>query len=200
MNETIPEMTDLVFGLNGVTVPAGYAFPLWHEVARVLPWLEAEPLAGIVPLRTTASGSDMLLSHRAKLVLRVPAEMAQQARALGGQQLDIEGHVLSVGAAVERPLQAHPTLHAQLVAGAGEEVEFLAGMAVRLREKRIGCQWICGKRLTLQGKGGSITGYSLVVHDLKPAESLLLQRMGLGEARRYGCGIFVPYKAIPSLE
>jgi hypothetical protein len=37
------------------------------------------------------------------------------------------------------------------------------------------------------------------VHDLKSDASLKLQYAGLGESRQYGCGIFVPYKAITGL-
>lgn len=199
MNELDLEMIDLAFALKGGSVPAAYVFPLWREVVRVLPWLEAEPHAGIVQLRTTAGGGAMLLSQRARLVLRLPARLAQLAQQLSGQELDIEGHILSVGKSTLRPLQAYPTLHAHLVASTQDEAAFLADMAARLRELEIGCQWICGRRLTLPGKEKTIAGYSLVVHDLKPHESLRLQQVGLGEERHHGCGIFVPYKDIPSL-
>lgn len=193
-------MMDVVFDLKGGFIPGDYAFPLWGEIARILPWLDAEELAGVVPLRGTASGEGMLLAQRTKLVLRLPAELAQQAGALSGRELGIGSATLQVGEGRERPLQAHPTLHAHLVQSAEEESIFLDDMAARLRRMEVACKWICGKRLTVQGPGQSLAGYSLVLHDLKPDASLLVQRAGLGGNRRFGCGIFVPYKAISGLD
>lgn len=192
-------MIDIVFDIEGEFVPEGYAFALWHEVVRCLPWLDAEKLAGILPLRAAESGGNMLLPRRAKLVLRLPVELAPQARLLSGQKLDIEGSLLQVGAAREKPLKPHPTLHAQLVESTcGEEV-FMAGIAEQLREMEVFCKMICGKRRTVKGAKRQIAGYSLVLHDLKPEGSLWIQQAGLGGGRRFGCGIFVPHKVISGL-
>lgn len=194
------EMTDVTFALNGRSLPADHAYALWREVARVLPWLAAERQAGILPLRAPEHGDDLLLPRRARLVLRVPAALAQQARQLSGQVLDVGGHALEVGDARERPLQPSPTLHAQLVASAGPEQEFVAGTMKELRALGIGGKLICGKRYALAGSEGRISGFSLVVHELKPHESLRLQYTGLGGERRHGCGIFIPYKVIANLD
>lgn len=192
-------MLEIAFDLKGSFVPAGYAFALWDEVARCLPWLDAEKFAGILPLRAAASGGNMLLPQRTKLVLRLPSGLAPQARLLSGEELDVEGSVLRVGEAREKPLQPHPTLHAQLVESSGEEKEFLADIENQLREMEVACKLICGMRHTVMGAKQSVAGYSLVLHDLKPDASLQIQRAGLGGKRRYGCGIFVPYKAISGL-
>ena len=192
-------MVDIAFDLKGNFVPAGYAFALWGEVVRCLPWLDGEKLAGILPLRAAESGENMLLPQRAKLVLRLPVEFAPQAMRLSGQELNVEGSTLRIGKAREKSLQPYPTLHAQLVESASEEEAFLAGMAGQLREMGITCKLICGKRHTVTSAKRSVAGYSLVLHDLKPEESLQVQRTGLGGERHFGCGIFVPYKAISGL-
>lgn len=194
------EMTDVTFALSGRSLPAGHAFALWREVARILPWLDAEPQAGILPLRAPEHGDDLLLPRRARLALRIPAGLVEQARQLSGRVLDVGGHALLVGEARERALQPSPTLHAQLVASAGSEDEFLAVMGGELRTLGIHGGLICGKRYTLAGSEGKIAGFSLVVHELKPQESLHLQWSGLGGERRLGCGMFIPYKAIANLD
>lgn len=199
MDDAIPEMVDIVFALDGRSLPETYPFDLWRAVARVLPWLEAEKFAGILPLRISESGGGALLPQRAKLALRVPVGLLTKAHRLSGQVLDVGGHALSVGEGKERPLQAHPTLHAHMVAGAEPEEKFLSGIATELREMGVSCGMICGKRMTVAGER-PIDGYSLVLHDLKPQDSLRVQFMGLGAERRYGCGIFVPYKVIPNLD
>jgi CRISPR-associated protein Cas6 len=194
------EMTDVVFALSGRTLPADHAYAVWRQIARLLPWLEAEPEAGILPLRAPERGDDLLLSRRARLVLRVPGSRAQEALQLSGQVLEVDGHALTLGDGRERPLQPHPTLHAQLVVSGAPEDAFLQAMAGEMARAGIGGKLICGRRHVLPGSGGKIAGYSLVVHELKPADALALQCCGLGGERHLGCGMFIPYKVIANLD
>jgi len=200
MGNNIPDMVDMAFDLKGSFVPAGYVFSLWNEVARILPWLEAEELAGILPLRGSHSGNGLLLANRSKLVLRLPVRLVAQTMVLSGQSLNIGRDVLQIGEGRQRPLQAHATLHANLVESDDEEEQFIADVATQLNDMKITCKWICGQHHTAVGAGLSLSGYSLVLHDLKPDASLHVQRVGLGGSRRFGCGIFVPYKDISGLD
>jgi len=192
-------MTDVGFAVSGRTLPADYAFALWREVTRALPWLEADETSGILPLRAPEHGGD-LLPRRARLVLRIPADCLARALQLSGQELDVGGHLLAVGEARERPLQSSSTLHAQLVASGAPEEEFLVAMAGDMRKSGIAGKLICGKRHVLPGSAGTITGYSLVVHELEPHDALRLQYRGLGGERHFGCGLFIPYKEIANLD
>ncbi len=199
-DETAASVIDVVFDLKGVSVPAGYAFSLWREVVRCLPWLEQVKHAGIVPLRGSASGEDLLLSRRTKLVLRLPASLAWQAVELSGQQLNVDGSALLVGLAREKQLQPATTLHARMVESSLGEVEFLAEMTEKLQEMKIPCKLICSKRVVVKNSQRTLEGFGLVLHDLKPDASLYIQSVGLGGARGLGCGIFVRYKAITGLD
>ncbi len=194
------EMTDMIFALTGSSLPADYAVSLWHEVVRVLPALEHEAAAGILPLRAPEHGSDLLLPRRARLVLRIPAVMQEEAQQLCGRKLDMEGYTLEVGECRNRPMQATPTLHAQLVASSSAEEDFLAAMAEEMHASDIAGKLICGKKHMLPGSDGRISGYSLVVHELKPQDALHLQWCGLGGERHFGCGMFIPYKVIANLD
>jgi CRISPR-associated protein Cas6 len=200
MGNRIQDMLDMAFELHGCIVPEGYAFTLWHEVVAILPWLDAEESAGIIPLRGAESAEGMLLAKRSRLVLRLPVELAAQAEELSGKELDVGSSLLRVGAASKRPLQAYPTLHSHMVESAEDEEMFTSGVAARLQEMNVECKWICGKRHAITDTGRSLCGYSLVLHDLKPDASLLVQRAGLGGSRRFGCGIFIPYKTISCLD
>jgi CRISPR-associated protein Cas6 len=193
-------MIDVVFPLSGRILPADYAFVLWREVTRLLPWLEAEETSGILPLRAPEHGGDLLLPKRARLVLRIPEAFLAQAGVLSGQALDVGGHAIKAGEARERPLLPSPTLHAQLVASNAPEDEFLAAMGAEMRQLGIAGKLICGMRHALPGSAGKIAGYSLVVHELKPQDALRLQWQGLGGERHHGCGLFIPYKVIANLE
>jgi CRISPR-associated protein Cas6 len=199
-NKNLPDMIDMVFDLEGGTLPAAYRFALWTALLRLIPKLAEEKLVGVLPLRSTVNNQGMLLAKRAKLVMRLPKVLAEPAAtSLTGQQLDIAGSTMHVGAAKARTIQPYPTIHAQLVTGSSDEVLFVEDIMKQMVELGVTGKLICGKRLTVNGGQRSIDGYSLVLHDLKPEASLQLQYAGLGENRQFGCGIFVPYKVITGL-
>lgn len=193
-------MIDLVFDLGGETLSAAYPFALWAELVRHVPQLADDAAAGVVPLRTAESGDAVLLPKRAKLVLRLPQSLAGHASALSGRQLEVGDGVLSLGACKPREIQPHVTLHAQLVTGADDEVEFMQGVAAELAALGVEGNLICGMRRSLSDGKRTINGYGLVIHDLKPEASLRLQCTGLGADRHLGCGIFIPYKVISGLD
>jgi len=200
MTNNTPEMIDIVFDLDGGMLPAAYPFALWEALIHRVPRLEEEKFAGVLPLRATENKEGVLLTKRTKLVLRLPTTLADHTTArLTGQQLDIAGSTLRLVAAKARPIQPYPTIHAQLVTGASDEALFMEHINTQLSEMKIIAKLICGKRRTISGDHRSIHGYSLVVHDLKPENSLQLQYAGLGENRQFGCGIFIHYKVISGL-
>lgn len=200
MSTATTEMIDLVFDLRGETLPASYPFALWAELVRQVPQLAQNEQVGVLPLRASENNEIMLLPRRTKLVLRLPTSLVDAAASLVGTQLEIASHVLALGEAKMRELQPFPTLHAQLAAGTADEMEFMASVQAHFAALGISANTICGKRHTLSDGRQSVSGYSLVVHDLKPEASILLQCVGMGEGRRFGCGIFMPYKVISDRE
>lgn len=196
----ITEMIDMVFDLDGGTLPAAYHFALWEALIHRVPQLAEEKPVGVLPLRGTGNNEELLLPKRAKLVMRVPATLADLvASRLTGQQLEITGNTVRLGAAKTRAIQPYPTIHAQLVTGASDEILFMEDIKKQMGELGVTGKLICGKRLAINGGQKSIQGYSLVLHDLKAEASLQLQYLGLGEDRQFGCGIFIPYKVISGL-
>lgn len=198
--ESTREIIDIVFDLDAAQVPRDYPFELWSEIVQSLVWLKEEKNVGILPLRGSVSGDNLLLSKRTKLILRIPSDHAGQAARLTGQKLKIGSNILLVGAGKGRALHTATTVHSTLVESSLGEVEFLADMKNKLQALNITCNLICDKYRKISSGKQTITGYGLVLHDLKPQASLLIQRTGLGGARQYGCGIFVPFKAISGLE
>ncbi len=193
-------MIDMLFELKGDVLPASYPFALWDELLRCAPQLANSDSVGIIPLRTVPSDENRLLPRRAKLAIRLPQAQAGIARDLTGSELDIAGNTLRLGACQLRAIQPHSTLHAQLVIGTDDEVVFLKKIQADLDAMNIRGRLICGKRQTLSDGSHTLTGYSLVIYDLAPSASVHLQSAGLGDGRRYGCGIFIPYKTISGLE
>ena len=199
-NNAIPQMIDLVFDVEGGTLPAAYPFALWPALMHHAPQLANEKLIGVLPLRSSVSNQGMMLSKRAKLTLRVPATLSESVNAsLTGQLLDLNGSTIRLGTSKVRPIQPFPTIHAQMVVGETDEVLFADDINMQLMELGVSGNLICGKRHTLSSEQHLIKGFSLVIHDLKPDASLKLQYAGLGESRQFGCGIFIPYKVITGL-
>jgi CRISPR-associated protein Cas6 len=189
---------DVAFDLEGTVLAADYSAALMREIAQHLPWIGAEPEAGIHALRAArADAGDLLLTRRAKLVLRLPERRIADAMALCGREIAIGGRRLAIGAAKARPLAPFGTLYAHLVAAeSDDEQQFMREMAAQLQALRVACELICGKRRTLQSGEERIAGYSLMLHGLSEEHSLLAQRVGLGGGRMLGCGIFVGHKSV----
>lgn len=192
--------TDLLFDMTGRSLPQDYPFALWEALAARIPQLSDDDRVGVLPVRGAQNGELLLLSRRSKLALRLPDELIDAASDLAGFELVIAGNPLALGRASRRAISHYPTLHAHLASGGEDEAEFITSVQDRFADMRINARLICGIRHTLGAGRQSITGYSLVVHDLKPEASVLLQCTGIGEGRRFGCGIFMPYKVITDLE
>ncbi len=197
MEVSADSVVDVVFGLDGTSLPAEHAYDLWREVRQRLPWLEDEAGAGIHPLKTSPGGEGVvLLARRAKLVLRIPERRLGDALGLAGCSLDV-GSGLAVSEGAAKPLHPWHTLHAQQVATAArDEAAFGDEVAGWLGARAVVCEFITGRRRTQRAGAREITGFSVVLHGVKPADSLCLQFEGMGGDRELGWGLFIPYKSI----
>jgi CRISPR-associated protein Cas6 len=200
MNNASSDIIDLVFDLEGNMLDEDYPFELWATLCQLAPALSEIRNLGVLPLRSIEQSVTASLPKRAKLVLRIPSDLADTASALSGQQLTVSGNTLKLGAWKHRTIKYYPTIHAQLVTGDSDELNFINEINQQFEQMGITGKIICGKRHNLTGPTQQINGYSLVLHDLTPEASMKLQYHGLGESRHFGCGIFVPYKVISSLE
>ena len=190
------DMVDVAFSLRGGSIPADHGWQLFRQLAEQLDWLAAEPDAGVHPIRgSRAVAGEIYLGARARLMLRLPRERAQQSFALSGAHFDL-GNQVEVGGAHLRPLFAHGTLYSHFVTtGTPDEAGFQRDVGAALEQAGIGCKIICGRMRRAQTQGAEIVGFSLMLHELSPEHSLSMQAAGLGAERKLGCGIFVPHKS-----
>lgn len=198
-----PEMVDIAFDLSVPTLPAHFEWPLYRALVRVAPWLESAHYAGVHPLRATAAADgSYLLARRAKLIVRLPRERLCSASAFEGASLDLGlGEPVRLGAGALRGLEPAPTVYAaRVVTGDSEEGIFAVHLREELEALGIRRPIVCGKRSTVMLDGADTAGFSVAVHGLSDAASLLLQCAGLGRGRAIGCGLFVPHKTISTSE
>jgi CRISPR-associated protein Cas6 len=208
------DVVDLAFNISCRCLPLDHAYALSHALLDALPWLADEEDAGIHLIHGAASGNGwyapdegdstlLYLSRRTRLTLRLPMGRVDDAGALTGRTLDIDGHALQVGRSSVRPLSSITTLFARHVVareGDGEE-QFIADMAGQLRGMGIPFRkMLCGKSHVLRMPQQQVLTRSLMIADLDVTGAVRLQQKGLGPGRKIGCGLFVPHKSIDSLK
>jgi len=206
------EVVDAVFAIECRSLPVDHAFALSQAVQAVLPWFACEPQAGLHTIHGASSasgwmrpeGEDALLqlSRRTKLVLRLPESRLEDAAALSGRTLEVAGSPMRVGRLSARPLVRIASLFSRgvIFEGAADEPAFVAAALEGLRALGVETStMLCGREVTLATPEGTCRTRSLMVTVATPVQSVELQRHGLGEARKLGCGLFIPHKDVGDL-
>jgi len=188
---------DLSFEVRCERLPRDYGYALFRALADELDWLEDDALAGVHPLHGTATADGSLfLGRRARLMLRLTAERAEQALRLSGTRLAL-GSGLDIGPGRLRELMPFATVYSHFVStGSADEAEFLGRAAAQLKAAGLPEAMIAGKAHAANTPEGAVRGFSLLLHGLTPAQSLAVQESGIGEGRKLGCGIFIPHKSV----
>jgi CRISPR-associated protein Cas6 len=194
---TIDTMVDVAFALAGTHLPRDHGLALSRALAEQLPWLAADPTAGVHAVKVVPGyGVRGLLSQRARLLLRVPDARVEALAPLAGRTLSVAGCVLRLGEPRPRHLLPHGTLFAPVVAaGSADEAAFMEAVSGALRALQVDAHRVCGRRRQVGTADGPITGFSLMLHGLSATDSLRVQCAGVGPHRLLGCGIFVPHRS-----
>ncbi len=206
------DVVDAVFAIECRHLPVDHAWALSQAVQAALPWFKDEPHAGLHTVHGAASGAgwvrpegddaQLQLSRRTRLVLRLPAQRLEDVAALSGRTLDVAGHPMRVGEMTPRSLVRIASLFSRgvIFEGATREADFAAAAAGALGAFGIEARtMLCGREATLATPQGALMTRSLMVSVATPAQSLALQRHGLGEGRKLGCGLFIPHKDVGDL-
>ncbi|MDR3370514.1 type I-MYXAN CRISPR-associated protein Cas6/Cmx6 [Rhodoferax sp.] len=188
---------DAIFSLEGLSLPHDHAQALQLALCAALPWLQTDAIAAVLPLKLAPGDPDQgLLSKRTQLILRVAAHRMNELRALAGAELLVAGCRLRLDDPHPRALRPMATLYAYKVAADNDdEFSFMQDMEKELTELAIGGERVCGKRGQMVLSGRVQSTFSLMLHGLRPEQSLRLQHFGLGPHRLLGCGVFVPHKS-----
>lgn len=190
------EYVDLAFALTGEPLPHDHSLALWDALVQAAPALAEDDSLAVLPVRAASAGEGRLVLQRhSRLLLRLAATQVDALLALCGRQIEIAGARVSLGDAKTRPLAHHATLYAHRVAAEQDDEAAFVRQATRDLE-RLGmrAEFIVGKRTLTRGPQGPLAGFSLMLAELAPRQSLALQASGLGAHRRLGFGIFVGHK------
>lgn len=211
------EVVDLLFNIDCRELPVNHIYPLSVALQAQLPWLTEEPRAAIHEVHVAGSqngwerpdpaqGQKLILSRRTKLTLRMPKHrVGQVQQELDGVTLDIDGHPMTIGKAKPRLLSKQGTIFCRnLALEEGEEDDedaFMQRIADELGRRRIRLtKALPGITTRIETPDGIIAARSIMISDLKTAESIDLQMDGIGSHRLLGCGIFLPHKGIDAVK
>lgn len=209
------DIVDLSFAIQCKMLPLDHAYALSEALLSALPWIADEEAAGVHLIHGAesgngwyrpqdASGAQLHLSRRTRMMLRVPKHRIEAARALEGMVLHVAGNRLDVGEAAIKPLSAMSTLFARHVVmpePSMSEAAFLEQVvaevsALGIRVNKI----LCGKAHDLNTPDGAVHTQSVMIADLEPEPAVVLQQKGIGPGRKMGCGLFLPHKGIKAVK
>jgi CRISPR-associated protein Cas6 len=207
------DVVDLVYQINCKHLPLDHAHAFSVAIREALPWVDEEPAAGIHLIHGAESGNGWMrpedvtnellhLSKRSRMTLRVPDSRVDDASALTGAVLDIEGHRLEVGKVKTRLFSTLPTQFARYVVvpdGVDHEDEdaFMHYAAEQLQALDVPIRkLLCGLAHAIQHPDGELYTRSIMLADLDPEHAVRLQQTGIGSHRKMGCGLFLPHKGI----
>lgn len=208
---TVPDdIVDLSFRINCKCLPLEHAHALSHALHQALPWLKDEGRAGVHLIHGAESGNGwfrpedtenevLQLSHRTRMLLRLPKERLDDARELTGMTLDVVGYPIEVAESTVRALSTTTILFARYIVANEDESEeiFISSVVERIEKMGIPVRkLLCGRTHTLNFPDRKVFTRSLLVADLKTEQSVKLQQQGLGDGRKHGCGLFIPHKGI----
>ena len=205
------DVYDLVFSLRGSRLEIDHAFALAEALKSRL---NSETCAriGVHGVQMAGSGNgwnrppqndtEMPLSRRARLAIRLQRADHDEVAGISDQTLQLGRQQIEVGVSSIRKLSSMASLYARAVSCDPDqsEPEFMAQVAGDLQQLNIKVtRMMCGRSGEIRSKGGSLFTRALMIADLKPEESVCLQQQGLGEARLLGCGLFVPHRGIDAV-
>ena len=206
--EVPDDVVDLVFRLRGERLAIDHAHALAEELQALLGDETCQRIgvhgvhmadSGNGWTRPQATDTEMPLSRRARLTIRLHRDDLDAVASISDQTLKLGGQNLQLGASSIRKLSSISSLYARAISCDPEqsEPEFLGEAADALQQLGIDVErMICGRCGEIRTAGGTLFTRALMVADLKPEESVRLQQRGLGEGRLLGCGLFVPHKGI----
>ena len=203
-------MIDVAFKIQCKTLPYDHACDLSKAITSKMPWLLKDKLIGIHTLHGPESGNgwvrsekeEIFLSKRTRLILRISRSDANKAKELEGENINVLGNNIKIGKSNIKTFLIVRDLISRCVLCDKEqdEEDFLLDIKKELFTHGVPIKKaICGKAKSITINGENRFTRSLMIADLSKENSILLQDIGIGDGRIFGCGIFQPHKTIDAV-
>ena len=203
-------MIDVAFKIQCKTLPYDHACDLSKAITSKMPWLLKDKLIGIHTLHGPESGNgwvrsekeEIFLSKRTRLILRISRSDANKAKELEGENINVLGNNIKIGQSNTKTFLVVRDLISRCVLCDKEqdEEDFLLDIKKELFTHGVPIKKaICGKAKSITINGENRFTRSLMIADLSKENSILLQDIGIGDGRIFGCGIFLPHISIDAV-
>jgi CRISPR-associated protein Cas6 len=207
-------VVDLSFKVSCKQIKLDHAWALTEALSEIFPWFKEEPQLAVHHIYIPQSGNGwerednftdevIQLSRRTRLKIRIPKHRLDEVKQLTGMTIDIDGHSLTFGNSEEQLLSTITTIvarHVYVPDTEDNEQAFLQNVHQQIQSMGINVRkMMCGKSRQLKTPDGVIKTRSLMIADITPEESILLQENGIGHYYSYGCGVFIPQKGITAV-
>jgi CRISPR-associated protein Cas6 len=180
----------------GDRLPADHNYRLYSALVEALPGLKdcewhLKTINGIPDHQGWIK-----LGRQSRLGIRCDLGLLEVFSALDQRLLRVGQSFIELGALQGQTIQPTNTLRSRLVtikqAGVGtfDDTMFAVALGKQLGEAGIKHLPIIRKRRTLRIKDCTVIGFEVTFPRVSQAESLILQRHGLGGRHRMGCGVF----------
>jgi len=213
--QTPDDVLDVSFAISCKRLPLDHAWALSQALHQALPWFADDIATGMHTIHVAESANGwirpedssnqfLIPSKRTRMQIRIPKARREDIEQLIGQTLDIDGCELTVGKSRDKPLINTSVVFSRYVLSDESESEeaFLKRMAQDIKTvtdvnvKKM----MCGKSYAIQTSEGKQNTRHLMIADLDNDPSIRIQQYGLGEGRKFGCGLFMPHKGIKTLK
>ena len=210
--EVPDDIVDVNFKIKCAQLPLDHAYQLSTAITRELPWIQDNESVGIHLIHGAESGNgwirpcgpDELIfpSRRTLFTIRTPQEHIEDVRVLDGASINVCNASIEFSKPTIRKLSKLTTIFARYVLTdqVEDESAFLNEMVELLAEKNIRPKkMMSGRAHTMKFPDITLNTRSLMIGGIDVTESVLLQQQGLGDGRKFGCGLFLPHKGIDAV-
>ena len=193
-------MIDVAFKIECKILPYDHISELSNALTDLAPWMLKNDLIGVHTLHGPDFGNgwvrsendQIFLSKRTRLIVRIPKTDINQIKLIEGSIINVLNNDIKIGKSIVKPFLVVRDLICRSVLCNPNQTEenFLFEIKEQLSIHGISIKKaICGKTKSIIIKGKNHFTRSLMIADLSKDHSILLQDLGIGDGRIYGCGI-----------
>lgn len=198
---------ELRYPLVGKLLPADHGYRLYGAMSRIVPIIHEQTGWRMATIGGTPNGQrEVILTPNSRLRIRTSGEKVPLFLQLVQKLLKVEHHSLVLEPPEIHPICPSQTLKARLVVIKGfQEPEPFIG-AVKYHLQKLGIDdskaYIPTNTLgepdrkALKVHQHKVVGFSVVVPELNPLDSIALQIHGCGGKPKMGCGFFSPVSSL----
>jgi CRISPR-associated endonuclease/helicase Cas3 len=188
---------DSIFPVHGTSLNADHNYYLFSALCQAVP--EFHTLEGF-SFNTINGLPDnqgvIKLGSQSILRIRLPLEYYKLTNKLHNKRLIINRNQIELGTASYQTIKPKDTLTSRIVTikGAFTGDDFVKSCQRQLQNLNINSSVFISRRLTVRitkGRPYTIVGFTTILKNLTPDDSVKVQELGLGGKRRLGCGVFV---------